>query len=340
MDFWKENVMVHKNYLYKVLVILIVSCFILNGCSKKNTESTSSEVSAAEISVAEIPAAEIPVTEAKSEDEDIKIQEPPETKEPDIVEIHLQEYFQGIDGSAVIYFPSKNSFWVYNQKMAAERRSPCSTFKIISSLAALENKLITPDDSTRKWSKEVFWNSDWNKDIGFLEAFQTSCVWYYREIVNEIGKEKIQQELTRLNYGNCDISDWEGRLNTNNHNPALTGFWIESSLKISPLEQTKVLEKIFGPESDYSRETRDNLKEAMAVQDIQDPDLSIYGKTGMGKDKGVVVDAWFVGFADAENTRCYFAVYLGETADQNVSSTKAKEIAINVISDLTFFLNP
>lgn len=55
----------------------------------------------------------------------------------------------------------------------------------------------------------------------------------------------IQEELNRLEYGNCDISDWEGRLNTNNSNPVLTGFWIESSLLISPKEQVEVMEHIF-----------------------------------------------------------------------------------------------
>ena len=52
----------------------------------------------------------------------------------------------------------------------------------------------------------------------------------------------MQVELDRLQYGNSDISDWEGRLNTNNNNRSLTGFWIESSLLISPKEQTEVME--------------------------------------------------------------------------------------------------
>jgi bla regulator protein BlaR1 len=36
----------------------------------------------------------------------------------------------------------------------------------------------------------------------------------------------------------------------------LTGFWIESSLKISPREQTEVMERIFGEDSLCSEETR------------------------------------------------------------------------------------
>mgnify|MGYP002225640681 CR=1 FL=1 len=65
----------------------------------------------------------------------------------------------------------------------------------------------------------------------FSDAFRTSCVWYFRQVTDDIGKVKMQNELNKLKYGNCDISDWEGKLNTNNNNRALTGFWIESSLK-------------------------------------------------------------------------------------------------------------
>ncbi len=130
-------------------------------------------------------------------------------------------------------------------KLAMPRRSLCSTFKIISSLIALEKGIIEPEYAVRIWSREEFWNENWNKDIGFEEAFRVSCVWYFRQITDEIGQSVIQEELEKLQYGNCDISDWEGRLNTNNNNRALTGFWAESSLKISPKEQTEVMERGF-----------------------------------------------------------------------------------------------
>ncbi len=133
--------------------------------------------------------------------------------------------------------------------------------------SALENKILDSDNSTRIWSGEKFWNEDWNKDIDFSEAFHTSCVWYYRQLIDDIGKDMMQKELDKLQYGNCDISDWEGRLNTNNDNRALTGFWIESSLMISPKEQVEVMERIFGEKSDYSEETQNELKKVMLVSE-------------------------------------------------------------------------
>ncbi len=148
--------------------------------------------------------------------------------------------------------------------------------------SALENKVLDPDTSTRIWSGEKFWNEDWNKDIDFSEAFHTSCVWYYRQLIDDIGKDMMQKELDKLQYGNCDISDWEGRLNANNNNRALTGFWIESSLMISPKEQVEVMERIFGEKSDYSEETQNELKKVMLVSEKTGTDISIYGKTRMG----------------------------------------------------------
>ena len=96
------------------------------------------------------------------------------------------------------------------------------------------------------------------------------------------------------------------------------------------------MERIFGMDSVYSEETRKELKQVMRVTETDKTGISIYGKTGMGKTDGVVVDAWFTGFAEVseENTHknLYYCVYLGRTDNKNVSSAAAKEIAIQILS--------
>lgn len=250
--------------------------------------------------------------------------------EPEVIETDWSEHFAGLNGAAVIYDTSASRYMIYNPELAETRRSPCSTFKIISAMLALENDIIEPENSIHTWSGEVFWNEDWNQDIAFPEAFRTSCIWYFREIIDEIGPERIQDGLDRLAYGNCDISDWEGRLNTNNNNRALTGFWVESSLLISPREQTEVMERIFGTDTVCSEKTRNALKQVMLVTEPETV-VPIYGKTGMGKAEGIVVDAWFTGFAERAEGNVYFCVYLGQTDDGNVSSKAAREIAIRIV---------
>ena len=323
-----------KNNYFKMIYLIFVCVFILAGCSNHHNteekmvmENDRQELGEEKI---EEPDVELSSDYIEADTEySVEIME----MEPEIVEAEWSEYFNGLNGTAVLYDVTNRRYTVYDSDLASTRRSPCSTFKIISSLIALENGIFEPEDSTRDWSGEVFWNEDWNKDINFSEAFRTSCVWYYRQVIDDIGKDMMQKELDKLQYGNCDISDWEGRLNTNNNNRALTGFWVESSLMISPKEQVEVMERIFGENSDYSEETQNELKQVMLVSEQDRSDISIYGKTGMGKTEGVVVDAWFAGFAESTEGNIYFCVYLGRTDSMDVSSLLAREIAIRLVSD-------
>ena len=210
------------------MVILSICILMLGGCAGQEPEPTPGQT---------------------------ENQATPVEKEPVLQEMDWASQFEGLEGAAVLYIPEEERYLVYNLPIAQRRRSPCSTFKIIAAATALENRSLVPEDSTRKWSGEKFWNQAWNRDIDFGQAFQTSCVWYFRQMIDELGAQQIQAELNKLQYGNQDISDWEGRLNTNNDNRALTGFWIESSLKISPIEQAEVMERIFGEHSLYSQDT-------------------------------------------------------------------------------------
>ena len=325
-----------RNSYFKLGYWIFICAILLTGCSgeysteeriavKEVKEETEEEKKGKEIESGNASLEEnTKDTEDDTEDMSVK---------PEIVHADWSEYFNGLNGTAVIYDVSNMCYTIYNDELAADRRPPCSTFKIISSLTALEHGILEPEDSTRAWSGEVFWNEDWNRDIDFREAFRTSCVWYYRQLIDDIGQDRMQEELEKLQYGNCDISDWEGRLNTNNNNRALTGFWIESSLLISPKEQTEVMERIFGENSEYSEETQNELKQVMLVTEQERTDIAVYGKTGMGKADGVVVDAWFTGFAETAEGKLYFCVRLGRTDGMNVSSPLAKEIAIQIVSD-------
>lgn len=157
-----------SHILYKIYsCALIFSLLILAGCSRESdslTDKQSVEMQAPEeiIQIEESSTEEIPQIEETIADE---AQE--EIVEPIIAEVDWSNYFDEINGAAVIYDPTVNCYQIYNQELALTRRSPCSTFKIISSLIALENGIIEPDDSTRTWSGEIFWNEEWN-GIGIL----------------------------------------------------------------------------------------------------------------------------------------------------------------------------
>ena len=274
-----------EHYCIARSIICAILCMLLvSGCSAAHNTQKEPQTIGNETS--ENKETEESLAEANHDDAETPTD--PMTEEfmsdPVVIEADWTHYFNGFNGAAVIYDAPAMQYTVYNMELARTRRSPCSTFKIVSSLIALENGMIDPEHSTHTWSGEIFWNEKWNGDIDFEEAFRESCVWYFREVADEIGQELMQDELNKLMYGNCDISDWEGRLNTNNNNRVLTGFWLESSLLISPKEQTEVMARIFG--GDGSQASRQALEEVMAYN--TDTPYQVYGKTGMGKVNGVV----------------------------------------------------
>lgn len=256
-----------------------------------------------------------------------------ETKNP-IQQIDLKNYFEGFNGTAVFYNPAEEKYTVYNKDLSEKRSSPCSTFKIFSTYVGILTGNIDPQNSLRRWNGTQYWMDEWNRDIDLENAAKYSCVWYFRRVVNDIGPETMQKYIDEYKYGNKDISDWEGTLNTNESNPDLIGFWIESSLKISPKEQTQVLYQIFTDLKQTDNHAVENeMKRVFLVYEDTAKKLKIYGKTGFGVVNGENADAWFVGMYELDGKTNYFAVRLEDPKKPESTSAKAKEIALNIIKE-------
>lgn len=166
-------------------------------------------------------------------------------------------------------------------------------------------------------------NVKWNGDLTLEEAFEKSCIWYFREVIDLAGRDKMQEELKNLQYGNCDISEWNG----SNINPLenLNVFWLDSSLKNSPLEQVEVLSRIFEGHSDYDSRNIKILKRTMLVD--ENDSQKTYGKTGSGNG-----EAGFVGFSESNGERRYLAIYLNDSEQRDqISGNKAKEMALEIL---------
>ena len=249
-------------------------------------------------------------------------------------QIDLKKYFDDLNGTIIFYNPENEKYIVYNKQLSEKPSSPCSTFKIFSTYVGLLTNHIDPENSLRRWNGTKYWMNEWNRDIDLDNAFKYSCVWYYRRVIDDIGQETMQQYLNEYNYGNKDISDWKGDLNTNEPSYDLKGFWIESSLKISPKEQTQVISKIFADLQKANNQAVINeMKHVMLAYENTDQNLKIYGKTGYGVVNDEPADAWFVGMYEVNGKTNYFALRLDNPKNAESTSVKAKEIAINIIKD-------
>ena len=258
----------------------------------------------------------------KSKTDDKTEEKVSESNEEEILD--LSSNFNGVTGCAVLYSPSENKYSLYNKDMAKQEVSPYSTFKIISTLVGLHNDIIKDETSTMNYNGTQYPNTEWNENLTLKKAFQTSCIWYFHQIINSVGEQEVKKELSELEYGNCDVSVWEG----SNINPykELNGFWLGSSLKISPYEQVQVLSKIFEGKSFYDSQNVEILKKVMLIEDEQEK--KVYGKTGSGTNG----ETWFIGFIEKGSQREYFAVYLEDSLQkERVSSNLAQEIALKII---------
>lgn len=164
----------------------------------------------------------------------------------------------------------------------------------------------------------------WNDNLTLEEAFKSSCIWYFRKVIDKVGIDQVQNELNTLQYGNRDISEWEG----SDCNPLseLNGFWLDSSLKISPKEQVDLLNNIFNNKTQFSTESIEILKNIMQIETTKD--YRLYGKTGTSASSKT---AWFVGLFEINDSSYYFSILLNDENKENLAGSDAKEIAMKII---------
>lgn len=287
-------------------IILMAAISIVTGCASAENTADSDEADNSVAIVREVASAPI-------------IQGPLEQ------EIDYSKEFEGIQGCAVVYLPETEEYFLYHKAMCDVRESPYSSFKIISALIGLDAEIIDSESSTMNYDGTTYPVEAWNSNLTFQEAFASSCIWYFSQIIDCVGQDNVQAVLDQLNYGNCDISEWDG--SGINPLPELNGFWLASSLKISPREQVEVLARIFEGKTKFEQNDIEILKSVMRTETTDS--IVTYGKTGSSGDG----QAWFVGFAEPENRRSYIAVYLDDRANaEKATGSQAKDIAIAILN--------
>lgn len=144
-----------------------------------------------------------------------------------------------------------------------------------------------------------------------------------------MGIEEVQNELNSLQYGNCNISEWNG--SGKNLPEELNGFWLCSSLKISPLEQVQVMNMIFSGESIYTDAEIAVLQNIMLYDEING--YSIYGKTGTYSNE----EGWYVGIAIKGQSRYNFAIHITSIEDDiHATGNEARRIVRNIFENDEF----
>lgn len=226
----------------------------------------------------------------------------------------LAPFFAGYEGTFVLFDETAGEYLVYNLPRSEKRFTPCSTFKIINSLIALETGVAPDETMVIPWNGKPGFVKSWDRDHTMSSAIANSVVWYYQELATHIGAERMQQHLNAIPYGNRDISG------------GLTEFWLVSSLEISAMEQVDIMRRLFRDELPFSKKNMAIVRRMIRQDSAAN---NFYGKTGSGRINDVTSIGWFVGAVEKEGGRYFFATNI--SGSQDATGIKARTITIEIL---------
>jgi beta-lactamase class D len=112
-----------------------------------------------------------------------------------------------VEGAFVLCDPAGDTSITHNPDRCAVRFLPASTFKVVNALVALETGVVAGPDEVIAWDGIDRGYGPWNQDHTLVTAMEHSVVWYYQEVARRSGRERMQQYVDLIGYGNQDISD-------------------------------------------------------------------------------------------------------------------------------------
>lgn len=215
---------------------------------------------------------------------------------------HWNQPFEecGIKGSITIYDYQLKKWMTNNMKDSQTPTLPASTFKIVNTLIALEIKAVKDEHEIIPWIDDYDTLKYGHRpniyhSMSMKEAFRLSAGWAYIELAKRIGKDRYKDFLTKIDYGNVDLSIDD------------PDFWNFGGFAISPANQIEVLTGIYEETLPFSKSSFKTLKDMMVVE--QTANYTIRAKTGWTRDGGKDT-GWWVGYIEKNDHVYFFATRL------------------------------
>ena len=223
-------------------------------------------------------------------------------------------------GSVLVYDLQKDIYQSNNFDWATKGHLPASTFKIANSIIGLETGVLDIDSTVFEWDGTDRWSSSWEKDLTVRDAFRLSCVPCYQEVAREIGVDRMNENINKLNYGHITVDERN-----------LDDFWLVGTARISQMEQIDFLKKLFSSRLPIATKTEKIIKDIMIID--KNDIYTLSGKTGLSNENDHY-NGWFVGYLETEERTLFFASNI-EPIDQqkrNGFSKKRRESTLKTLS--------
>ncbi len=200
----------------------------------------------------------------------------------------------GVQGSLVLSSLSGQQL-VHDAPRAAQRFPAASTFKVLNSLIAVQEQVVSGKDAPFTWNGQVYPIASWNADQTLESAFRISCVWCYQQLAQQIGPATYRRYLQQTGYGHLQEPF------------PLTRFWLDGHLSISALEQVAFLRQVYLRSLPFSAASYDTLSQIMLVE--QTPHYRLWAKTGLSGEPPHQL-GWYVGYLQNADDVWFFATNL------------------------------
>jgi beta-lactamase class D len=202
---------------------------------------------------------------------------------------------------------------LYRDGVCDQRFSPASTFKVPLSLIGYDSGILS-DEHTPSWDYKPEFNAV-KRDQKAVDPViweRDSILWFSREITRRLGQQSFAGYVSKFGYGNADVSGNPGKKDS------LTQSWVNSSLKITPIEQVEFLRKLLARKLPVSARAYDMT--SAIIPTFQAGGWTVQGKTGstrLRNDADKVQDkrslGWFVGWAQKDGRQIVFARLVVDT---------------------------
>lgn len=230
-----------------------------------------------------------------------------------------------VDGSVSLYSLSEKNWHFTDSIDAAKPSLPASTFKIINTLIALQERIISSVNDTIQFNNREVDTSKYGfrpktyRNVTVTEAFKESIVWAYMDLAKNISPSTYLKYLDKIEYGNSKFE-----IDRND-------FWNFGEFEVTPIQQINFLIKLYKLELPFDKNYQVEVKNMLF--EGSNNGYKIYGKTGWTRSDSMYI-GWWVGFMENDKDTVFFVTRIKRpiAIDSKGFGDCRKEITLKVIA--------
>lgn len=230
----------------------------------------------------------------------------------------------GVAGTVLVYAERDDAWFVHDAERARKPYSPASTFKLINALVALETGVVADEYEVLRWDGVERWLGIWNRDHSLASGMRHSVVWLNQDLARRIGQTRMDEWITRSEYGNADTGG------------GIDQFWLTGALRINAEQQISFLRKLADGTLAFRPQVQEAVRRIALMEDA--PGHAIHAKTGWAVREEETPLGWYVGWVERGGARWFFALNIdmagAEDAPKRLAITRRVLASLDALPQL------